>query len=158
VRCSVSLAWRLARDRAARLDDGSNRQRPRRAAVAKPKRAADGPHAARLLRSLRGSDLRAGKGASPGCYRGHGQSRATAAADARPNVNAGLAAHEARDPSFANLETVVPSVVRRGSPIGGSVALCRKRGRPVSHVAVVVEVLAEWRALAAASKHGRHRP
>ena len=67
--CSAPPASRLARARAARLDDGSNRQRPRRAAVAKPKRAADGRHGARLLRSLRGSDLRAGRGALRGCYR-----------------------------------------------------------------------------------------
>ena len=58
----------------------------------------------------------------------------------------------------ANLETTVRLVVRCGSPIGASVALWREPGCPVSRDAVAIEVLAEWRALAAASKHGRHRP
>jgi phage-related tail fiber protein len=44
---------------------------------------------------------------SPAAAIGHRQSRGAAAADARLNVKAGLAAREARDPSFANLENLV---------------------------------------------------
>ena len=55
---------------------------------------------------------------------------------------------------FANLETTVPLVVRCGSPIGASVALWREPGCPVSRDALAIEVLAEWRVLRPASKHG----
>ena len=46
------------------------------------------------------------------------------------------------------------SVVRCGSPIGAPVALWREPGYPVSRDAVAIEVLAEWRVVRPASKHG----
>ena len=44
-----------------------------------------------------------------------------------------------------------------GSPIGASVALWRERGIRSAAMLWRIEVLAEWRVLRPASKHGRHR-
>jgi hypothetical protein len=73
------------------------------------------------------------------------------------NIQGGVDLPMASVALVANLETTMRSVVRCGSPIGASVALWREPGCPVSRDAVVIELLAEWRVLRLASKHGRHR-
>ena len=85
-------ARRSASARAARLDDRANRRRPRRAGAAPARRRAYRQHSARLLRSRRGGDLRAGRRSARDSYRTYGATRTPERECPRQHEWAGLPA------------------------------------------------------------------